>query len=266
MWLAAYRDGGPRHRLGDNPGRDRGRTRVALPPAMFMRERLVGIGGEKFDKRVLHSLCGNQPAADAFDIFGHVIVGSKLKLTSPIIGLLKITSDECVSYEGPATKWHQESAVQMACYHHPLDAYDVRVLDVKPLHVPYYVDYRVSSTDGHGNLTNVSTTHPFVFLHIGRYTMLEQSNCDAVLSSDRLGATLNHTIASLLACCCARGTSKDLPTTSLCWRCLFPSRCWWCLVSGMILPYLLGGIETSLLLAGLPCGEWWLDLSAFVGP
>ena len=165
MWLAAYRDGGPRHRLGDNPGRDQGRTRVALPPAMFMRERLVGIGGEKFDKRVLHSLCGNQPAADAFDIFGHVIVGSKLKLTSPIIGLLKITSDECVSYEGPATKWHQESAVQMACYHHPLDAYDVRVLDVKPLDVPYYVDYRVSSTDGHGNLTKVSTTHPLFFAH-----------------------------------------------------------------------------------------------------
>ena len=165
MWLAAFRDGAARVRLGDDKAGDRGRTRVVVPPEHFLRAALVNIGGEGFDEKVLHCLCpsGVLPA-DACDLGGTAITGSR-SLRMPIIGLLKITSAECTSYEGPTTAWHRESAVQVGCYHHPLDAYDVRVLDVRPLDVPYDIEFKRNVRHGDFGISKVSAAQPFFRPH-----------------------------------------------------------------------------------------------------
>ena len=163
MWLAAYRDGAVRQRLGDDRAGDAGRSRVVVPPEHFLRPALVSVGGRGFDERLLHALRpgAKVPAADACDVAGTAIEDLNSRaVRMPVNGLVKITSAECTSCEGPTTKWHRELAVQMECYHRPLDAYDVRVLDVRPLDVPYDVDFKRNVRHRDAGISKASPVHP----------------------------------------------------------------------------------------------------------
>ena len=155
LWLAGVRDGATRAYL-DDPNT---RSRIVVPPCHFIRRALTDSGGARFDTLVLQALrSGSAAPWDAVDVMGPP--GSQVRSLIPVIALVRVTSEACVSHSGRSTMWHEESQVQLQAYSNPMDAYEIRVVDAHPCHEAEPIFFKHTRQKGAGGVARVASSQP----------------------------------------------------------------------------------------------------------
>ena len=156
IWLAGCPDGVPKTRL-EGPSR----SVVTLPPTSLLRNSLCDAGGPGFDSKVLKALqCAGDKPWDAYDAMGQQ-PPPDFRSRLPVLALVLVSAEDCVFHRGSQRAgWHEQSNVQLDCWHRPSDSYELSITDARVVVQPQHIFDKLTRQRGAGGIARASTSQP----------------------------------------------------------------------------------------------------------